>query len=85
MLPFLRQLLVHFGDDLLKRLLQMRRIVNLEHQLPRRRRQHGAIDGEGILATQRRREIVPQVQAVVLLQVIKMLIQIRTNLAHHRE
>src|SRR5260370_37846948 len=61
-LSFFGDLLVYFRNDLLKALLQMRGIVDLKNQLPRRRRQNGPIDGERILATQRCGKIVAQIQ-----------------------
>src|SRR5258707_15292652 len=52
-LPLFGDLLVHFGDHLLKALLQMRGIVDLEYELPRRRGQNRPVDGERILAAER--------------------------------
>ena len=63
----------------------MHRVIHLKHQLPRRRRQNRTINGECILATKRRGKITAQIQSMVLLQVIKMLVEIRTDIAYHRQ
>ena len=79
LLPFLRSLFVDFLDHPFDRLLQMHRVVDLENQFPRRYRQHGTVNRERVLAPERRREILTQVEAVIVLQLRQVLIEIRTH------
>ena len=79
LLPFLCSLLIDFLDHTFDRLLQMHRVVDLENQFPRRYRQHGTVNRERVLAPERRREILTQVEAVIVLQLRQVLIEIRTH------
>ena len=63
----------------------MSRVVHLDHQLPRRSRQNRPINSECIVPTQRRGKIAAQIQAVILLQFIEMLVQIRTDITDRCE
>src|SRR5262249_22730214 len=66
----------HLGVDLpdyeLKRLLQMLLIINLEDGLPRRRREHGAVERERVFAAQRSREVVAQVNSLLRLESLQV-------------
>ena len=72
----LRRLFVDFSHHTFERLLQMRRVVNFKHQLPRRRRQNWTINREGKLTTQRRGDVVTQIEAVLRLQFFEVRAQL---------
>src|SRR5262249_42274495 len=66
----------------LDRRLKMRWIIDLEHQLPRRSRQHRAVNRERKFAAHRRRKIVADVDSGLRLKLRKMLLKARINRVH---
>src|SRR5262249_1137942 len=68
-----------------ERLLQMRRVVDLKDQLPRRRRQDWSVNRKSKLTTQGRCNVVANVQTVIRLQLLEVLTQIRRNCFQHAE
>src|SRR6185503_120587 len=83
LLPKLRRFLIHLVDNSLECALQMRRLIYLKHELPRRYRKKRTIDGEGKLTTQRRSDVVTNVEPARRRLLIKCLSQVWRDRFQH--
>src|SRR6185503_9397632 len=75
--------LIDFVDHLFERVLEMRRIVDLKHQLPRRSRQDWSINRESKLSTEWCGDIVANVESALRLLLVEIFPQVVRDGVQH--